>query len=128
RRSAGRRWLRTSQLAGPLTPGPLLDDPLVVLRELIDARNAADLTLRTGERGDALGPLDRLLLRGHVDHVEAAEQLLRLAVRTVGDHRRLTAEVHHHALGRVIQPFDGDEHARLDQLLVEPARYLEHLL
>src|SRR5687768_8225295 len=60
-----------SQLAGRLAPGAFLPDPLVVLRELVDGGDAADLGLEPGggHRG-ALGPLDRVLDGGHVDQVE----------------------------------------------------------
>src|SRR6185437_1896089 len=63
---------RSSELAGPLAPLPLLDDPLVVLRELVDARHPADLGLGAREGRQPLGPLDRLLLRVDVEDVEPA--------------------------------------------------------
>src|SRR5688572_9671801 len=77
-----------SELAGGLAPGPLLLDPLVVLRELVDRRHAADLGLEAGttERR-ALGPLDRVLDGRDVDQVEAVEQLFVLPVRAVRDDR-----------------------------------------
>src|SRR5690349_24944150 len=83
-----------SELAGGLAPGPFLLDPLVVLRELVDRGDAADLGLEAGggHRG-ALGPLDRVLDGGDVDQVEAVEQLLGLAVGAVGDDGRLAGEV-----------------------------------
>ena len=75
-----------------------------------------------------LGPLDGLLLRGDVEDPEAAEQLLGLAVRPVGHDRRLRRVVDDDALGGVVEPLGGDQHAGRDHLVVEPAHGLEDLV
>src|SRR6476646_10593784 len=77
-----------SELPGQLAPRPFLLDPLVVLRELIDRRHAANLGLATRRERRPLGPLDGLLLRCDIKDVVAGEQLLGLSVRAIGDNRR----------------------------------------
>ena len=68
-----------------------------------------------------LGPLDGLLLRGDVEDVEAAEQLLRLAVRAVGDDGRLAGEVDDDALGGVVETLRRQQHAgRISSSLNRP--------
>src|SRR5690606_14208623 len=118
-----------SELPGRLAPRPLLLDPRVVLRELVDRGDAADLGLEARPAGrDPLGPLHRLLLGGDVEQEESAEQLLGLAVRAVGDHRRLGGVVDHHPLLGVVQALRGQQYPGPDQLVVEPAHRLDHLV
>ena len=65
----------------------------------------ADLGLDAGAgHRRPLGPLDGLLLRGDVEDLVAAEQLLRLAVRAVGHDGRLGGVVDDDALRRVVEP------------------------
>ncbi len=75
-----------------------------------------------------LGPLDGLLLGGDVEDPEAVEQLLGLAVRPVGDDRRLRGVVDDDAVLRVVEPLRGDQHAGLDQLVVELAHRVQDLV
>src|SRR5690606_39872802 len=51
-----------------------------------------------------------LLPRGDLDDPEPVEQLLRLAVGTVGDQRLLGAEVDDESLSRVGEPLAGQQH------------------
>src|SRR4051812_14347060 len=88
---------RCSELTVLLAPGPLPGNPLVVLGELVDLTDPADLRLRAREHRHPPGPLHRLLDGGDVEEVEAAEQFLGLPVRTVGNQRRFTRVVHDEA-------------------------------
>src|SRR5690606_8388112 len=64
---------RGSELTRGLAPRALALDPLVVLRELVDARDAADLGLHAGPgHRDPPRPLRRLLDRCDVEDPEAA--------------------------------------------------------
>src|SRR6478735_400738 len=112
-----------------LAPGLLLLDVLVVLRELVDCRDAADLQLDAGSQRALLGPLGGLFLAGHLEHPEPVEQFLGLGVRAVGDHRRVGVEVDDEAaVLRRCQALTGEHDARLDQLLVVTAHRVDDLL
>jgi hypothetical protein len=74
-----------------------------------------------------LGPLDGLFLRGDVEDPEAAEQLLGLTVRPVGDDGRLGGVVDDNAQVPVIETLRGDQDAGRDQLVVEPPHGVDDL-
>src|SRR5258708_3337757 len=103
-----------------------------VLREdlggdLVGFHDLADLDLTVLE-GHARGPLDRLLPRLHLDQPEARDQLLRLGEGPV-DHRRLAGpgEPDARALRARMEAVGGQQHAGLQELLVEPAHLGDEL-
>src|SRR6266487_5406277 len=87
------------------------------------------LTVGVGTiEGGALEPLDRLFLRLHLPQPEAGHQLLGLCERSV-DHGALTpGEADARALGAILEPLGGEQHAGLRQLLVELPHLGEDLL
>src|SRR4051812_6271342 len=78
--------------------------------------------------GNALRPLDRLLLRLHLPDPVAGDELLRLGERAVGDGRRVPVVVHAHGLRARMEALAREHHARLHELLVELAHLPELLL
>ena len=83
---------------------------------------------RPAVEGGALDPLDRLVLRLHLDQPEAGDQLLRLGERPVDDGPLAAGELDTRALRARVEPFAGEHHAGLHQLLVVLAHRGEQLL
>src|SRR3954471_14639080 len=100
------------------------------LAEVVGLEDLADLDLglRALGVGNALDPLDRLLLRLGLDQPEAGDQLLRLGERAV-DHGALGArELDPRSLRARLEPLPREHHARVDELLVELPHLGEELL
>src|SRR5690606_7232940 len=87
------------------------------LAEVLDLEHLPDLDLTIVE-GDALDPLDRLLLRLDLDQPEPGDQLLRLGEGPVDDGPVLPVEAHARAPRAGVEPLAREQHAGLGQLLV----------
>src|SRR5690606_11037277 len=115
----------------------LLAELRVFLAELARRVGRREVFIReemTDLEGGALGGRhaadagDRLGERLRLDDGEARDELLRFGERTVLDRRLAGAsDGDARALRRREEPFAGDEHARLHELLAEPAHLLELL-
>src|SRR6476661_3431706 len=117
-----------SELPGLLAPRAFLLDPFVVLRELVDAGDAADFRLGSSRHGSPLGPLDCFLLRCDIQDVVAAEKFLGLAVGTIGDYGSFAGEIDYDSLLRIVEAFSCQQDSGSDQFIVELAHGLEHFV
>src|SRR6267143_262775 len=82
------------------------------IRHLLHLADLDRLVLRSGA---ALGPLDRLLPRLHLDHPVAAEHVLRLSEGPVGDLWLASGEGDARTHRRRMQALEREQHARLLQ-------------
>src|SRR6266566_336917 len=87
-----------------------------------------DLGLALDRIGAALDPLDRLFLRLHLKHPEAADQVFRVLEGPVHDRAPSPREPDARALRAGMQPFARQEDAGLCQLLVVLGHVGEELL
>src|SRR5690606_34853554 len=94
------------------------------LAEVLDLEHLPDLDLAIVE-GDALDPLDRLLLRLDLDQPEPGDQLLRLGEGPVDDGPGVPVEPHARAPRAGVEPLAREQDAGLDQFLVVAAHRLE---
>ncbi len=106
-------------------PAPELGGSRRELRDLVDL---AQLDLDAAAERRAPHPRDRFLLRPHLDQPEARDQLLRFGERPVRHRDLPVGELEPRALGRRVQPFAGEHHARLHHLFVELPHRGEDLL
>src|SRR4051794_10242348 len=96
------------------------------LEDLTELDRRALALTRTGP-GHALHPLDRLLLRLHLDDPEAGDQLLGLGERPVSHGGLAVGEPDPRALRARVQALAGEQHAGLHELFVELAHRSEDL-
>src|SRR5690242_9188293 len=105
----------------------LLELGLERVTEVLHLEHLANLHFAIAERGP-FQPFDGFVQRLHLPQPEPGDELLRLRERSV-DHRPLAAgEPYPHALGALLEPLGGEQHARFLELHVELAHLGQDLL